>query len=276
MLAKPGTRPAPSALRELAELWKARQLLVAFVLHELQSRYLGSSVGLYWTVAHPLLQLVTYTFVFHTLIGVSFHPEGGTVHYVLFLFAGMVTWNAFSEGLTRATTSLTEHGHLLKKMNFPAIVLPAKTVLTASLSQCVGCGLLIGGAVLFGDGVGWTVLLVPVFVLIQAMFTLGLALLTSTLQIYFRDTAHWIASMLFAGLFLTPVFYPSSAYPKAFLLLLYPNPMAQLVGTFQGLILNQHMPAINQMLFPLVMGVLVLLMGASVFAHSRRQFADLV
>ena len=268
--------PPVRAVEELRTLWRAQPLLRAFVQHELQSRYLGSSVGIYWTVIHPLLQLLTYTFVFHVLIGVRFHPQGGTAHYALFLFCAMISWNAFSEGLTRATTSLTEHSHLLRKMNFPAIVLPAKAVITATINQLIGIGILLIGALFFGDGLSPHVLLVPVFVAIQATLTLGLGMLAATLQLYYRDTAHWIASALFAGLFLTPVFYPASAWPRNLLLLLYPNPMAQLVGIFQGLILNRHIPVLNQMLFPAIVAVGVLLMGASVFAHNRRQFADLV
>lgn len=242
----------------------------------MQTRYMGSSVGLSWTLFAPLLQLVTYTFVFHTLIGVKFHPAGNTIHYVLFLFCGMITWNAFSEGLTRATTILTEHAHLLRKLNFPAVVLPAKVVITASLNQLMAVGILLIGALLFGDGVSAHVLLVPVFVVVQAVFTLGLGMITATLQLYYRDVSHWVASALFAGLFLTPVFYPASAYPRPFLLLLYPNPLAQLVGIYQGLILNQHLPALNQMLFPVVVATITVVVGASIFAHNQRRFADLV
>lgn len=257
-------------------LWRSRHLLRAFVQHELQSRYIGSSVGLYWTVVHPLLQLLTYTFVFHVLIGVRFHPQGGTTHYALFLFCAMISWNAFSEGLTRATTSLAEHSHLLRKMNFPAVVLPAKAVATAAINQLIGIGILLVGAVFLGDGLSAHVLLVPAFVAVQAALTLGLGMLAATLQLYYRDTAHWVASALFAGLFLTPVFYPAASWPRHLLLFLYPNPMAQLVGIFQGLILNQHTPVLNQMLFPAVVATGCLLVGASVFAHNRRHFADLV
>ncbi|HNH45487.1 MAG TPA: ABC transporter permease [Myxococcota bacterium] len=266
----------PGAWAELRLLWASRSLLWAFVHQELQMRYLGSSVGLYWTLIHPLLQLITYTFVFHTLIGVKFHPQGSTLHYVLFLFGGMVTWNAFQEGLTRATSSLSEHGHLLRKMNFPSIVLPAKAVVGTTLNHSIGLGILMLAALFLGDGLSPHILLVPVFIFIQAAFTLGLGMLTATLQLYYRDMGHWVQSALFAGLFLTPVFYPASAWPRPFLLLLYLNPMAQLVGIFQGLILNQHFPVFNQLLFPTVVAGLVLVVGSSVFAHNRRHFADLV
>lgn len=268
--------PRPGAFQTLRQLYYSRKLLIAFVQHELHTRYTGSAVGLSWTLFAPFLQLVTYTFVFHTLIGVKFHPSGNTTHYVLFLFCGMTTWNAFSEGLTRATTTLTEHAHLLRKLHFPAVVLPAKAVVTVTLNQFIGVGILLMGSLFFGNGISAHVLVVPIFIVVQAIFTLGLGMITATLQLYYRDISHWVSSALFGAMFLTPVFYPASAYPRGFLLLLYPNPMAQLVGIFQGLILNQHFPVLNQMLFPVVVAGIMLVIGASVFAHNQRKFADLV
>jgi lipopolysaccharide transport system permease protein len=269
-------RPAPSAAGELRELWRARELLWAFVRNDLRQRYVGSSIGFFWTVVNPLLELVTYTFVFHVLLDVRFQPSGTTAHYVLFLFCGMMAWSGFADGITRATASVTDSAHLLRKMNFPAVVLPAHLVAAAMVSQLFRFFILLLGMLLLGDGVSWHVFLVPVFMLVQAMFTLGLGLFLSTLNVYFRDMGHWVTAGLMIGMFVTPVFYPASAYPRQFLLLLYPNPMAQLVGIYQSLLLDQRLPYANSMLYAVVASVLALVVGASVFAHNRRKFADLV
>jgi lipopolysaccharide transport system permease protein len=87
---------------------------------------------------------------------------------------------------------------------------------------------------------------------------------------------HWVNAGLMIGMFVTPVFYPASAYPRQFVLLLYPNPMAQLVGIYQSLLLNQQVPAASSMLYAAVTAGIALVVGASVFAHNRRAFADLV
>jgi ABC-type polysaccharide/polyol phosphate export permease len=277
--ATPRARPAtsaPSAWGELRALWHARRLLRAFVWNDLKARYVGSSIGFFWTVLVPILELATYTFVFHVLIGVKFHPSQDTGQYVLFLFCGMVSWNAFADGLIRATTSIRDHGHLLRKLNFPAIVLPAHVVLSAVVNQSFRLGILLVGMLLIGDGISPHVLLVPIVVLVQAMLTLGVGLLFATLNVYFRDMAHWVNAGLMLGMFMTPVFYPASEYPRQFVLLLYPNPMAQIIGMYQGLMLNQHMPFLNSMLWATVTPAMALLVGASAFAHARRRFADLV
>lgn len=261
---------------ELMELWRARQLLWAFVWNDLRARYLGSSIGFFWTVVNPILELVTFTFVFHVLIGVKFHPTGNTTQYVLFLFCGMVVWNAFADGITRATTSIRAHAHLVRKLNFPPIVLPAHVVLSSVVNQLFRLLILLFGMLLIGDGVSWHVALLPPFLVLQALFTLGVGLMVATFNVYFRDMGHWVEAALRIGMFVTPVFYPASAYPREFVLLLYPNPMAQFVGISQGLLLNQHVPYVNSMLWAALTSLAALGVGVWVFAHNRRQFADLV
>lgn len=267
---------SPSAAAELLTLWRARGLLWAFVRKDLQQRYVGSSIGFFWTVVNPILELLTYTFVFHVLLDVRFHPSGNTAQYVLFMFCGMIAWAAFADGITRATRSVTESAHLLRKLHFPAIVLPAHVVLSAVVNQSLRLSILLVGMLLLGDGVSWHALLVPLFVVVQALFTLGVGLLLATLNVYYRDMGHWVAAALMIGMFVTPVFYPASAYPRQFLLLLYPNPLAQFVGIYQGLLLNQHVPFFNSMLYACVAAGGALVVGASVFAHNRRAFPDLV
>ncbi len=275
-LATTSRSAAPSALGELRALWSARHLVAALVRDDLRARYTGSSIGFFWTVLVPILELVVYTFVFHVLIGVKFHPSGNTLHYVLFLFCGMVSWNAFADGLVRATTSIREHAHLVRKLNFPTIALPAHLVASAVVNQLFRVAVLLAAMLLFGRGLSWHLLLVVPFLVVQAMLTLGVGLLMATLNVYFRDTSHWVNAALMLGVFITPVFYPASEYPRQFVLLLYPNPMAQLVGIFQGLLLEQHVPFFNSMLWAVVTATLALVVGASVFAHNRRRFADLV
>ncbi|MEN9785302.1 MAG: hypothetical protein RLZZ299_566 [Pseudomonadota bacterium] len=271
----PAEPAAPSARGELRALWDSRALLWALTWNDLRARYTGSAVGFLWTVLVPVLELVVYTFVFHVLIGVRYHPTGGAGHYVLFLFCAIVCWHAFADGLVQATTSIRTHAHLVRKLNFPTIVLPAHHVASAVVNQCIRLVVLLLAVLVFGPGWSPWLLLVPFFVVVQAALTLGLGLLFSTVSVYLRDTMHWVNAALMLGVFVTPVFYPASEYPRAFRLLLYPNPMAQLVGIHQGLVLNQHLPHPNSMLWACVLALLSLLVGASVFAHNRRAFADL-
>ena len=272
--AAPDARPAPSS--GLGEVWAHRKLLWAFVASDLKERYVGSSIGFFWTVVTPLLELVTYTFVFNVLIGVKFHPSGTMTHYALFLFCGMVTWLAVSDGVNRATVSVKEYAHLIKKVNFPAVVLPGHVVASAVLNQGIRIGVLVAACVVFGQGLSWHLALVPLVVLVQTCFTLGLGLALSTTQVYFRDTVHWVNALLLLWMFVTPIFYPAAAYPKRFILLLQLNPLAHMVGVYQELLLNHRMPHPHSVLVSVTLAMFSLLVGYSIFSYHRDRFADLV
>ncbi len=260
----------------LIQLWDHRRLMWAFVVKDLRHRYIGSTIGFFWTVITPLLELCTYTFVFHVLIGVKFHPAGGWSNYALFLFGGMVTWMAFAEGLTRATTAITEHAHLINKLSFPAIVLPAHLIASAVLNQGIRLSVLCCATIVLGHGLSWHLLLVPFIVAVQTILVLGLGLILATMNVYFRDTIHWLRSALLLGMFMTPIFYPASVYPTRFKLVLQLNPMAHLVGVVQELMLNHRFPHPHSIILSVIVAVLCLVIGYSVFHHHRDRFADLV
>lgn len=272
----PGSPTPPSQWGGVGEVWLHRRLLLAFVLTDLKNRYVGSSIGFFWTVVTPLLELVTYTFVFHGLIGVRFQPEGDWVHYALFLFCGMVTWLGVSDAVVRATPSIKENAHLIKKVNFPSIVLPAHMVASAMLNQSLRLFVLIVFVGIMGPGLSWHLLLIPPLLLLQHVFTLGLGLFLSTMNVYFRDTAHWVNAGLLLWMFVTPIFYPAAVYPKRFILLLQLNPLAHMVGVYQELILNQRLPHPHSLLVTAILALFSVLVGYSIFSYHRERFADLV
>ena len=260
----------------LLEVIRHRRLVWAFVMNDLRHRYLGSSIGFFWTVITPLLELATYTFVFHLIIGVQFVEGSGWSNYVLFLFCGMVTWFSVHDGLAKATTSITEHGHLIQKVNFPAITLPAYVISSAVLNQVIRMGVLAVACVALGTGLTWHALLIPIVLFVQTAFVLGAGMLLATTHVYFRDTIHWVKAFLLLWMFVTPIFYPASAYPPRFGLLLNLNPLAHLVGVYRELILNHAIPHPHSMLVVVVMALFSLMLGYSVFHQHRDRFSDLV
>ena len=271
----PETEPG-HASGGLGELWRHRRLLWDFVVRDLRHRYLGSSIGFFWTVITPLFELLTYTFVFHALIGVRIDEGSGAANYALFLFCGMVTWMALSDGLSRCSSVVIEHSHLVKKVNFPVIVLPGHVIASAVLNQSIRLLVLLGAILLMGGSPSWHLLLVPVVMAIQATMVLGIGMLLSCASIYFRDTLHWVDAVLLMGMFLTPIFYPASTYPKRFNLLLQVNPLAHLVGVYRELILNNELPHPHDFLIITMVAVFALLIGYSVFHHHRDRFSDLI
>lgn len=276
-----GPEPEPGhASGGIGELWRHRQLVWAFVINDLKQKYVGSSIGFFWTVVTPLLELATYTFVFHVVLGLRTDrdlasSDGGLSHYALFLFCGMVTWFGVQEGLTRATTAITDHGHLIKKVNFHAVALPGYVVTAAVLNQIIRLGVLSAAVLLFtGEGLSWHMLLVPPMLLLQAAFVLGAGMFLATVNVYFKDTVHVVKAGLLLWMFVTPVFYAPDAYPPRFGLMMQLNPLAHLVGVYRELVLHHTLPHPHNFLVVAVMALFSLLVGYSVFHHHQDQFAD--
>ncbi len=270
------TAPDAGGVGGLGELWRHRALVWDFVYHDLKHRYVGSSIGFFWTVITPLLELLTYTFVFHFIMGVRFNPESGWAHYALYLFCGMVVWFGVHDGLIKATTSIRDHAHLIQKVNFPTITLPGYVVASAVLNQVIRFGVLVAAAVVLGHGLSWHVLLLPLAIAVQTAFVLGAGLLLATAGVFFKETIHWVKAVLLLWMFVTPIFYPAASYPQRFWLLLQLNPLAHLVGVYRELVLNHRLPHPHSVIVVVVMAVFSLLIGYSVFHHHRDRFPDLV
>lgn len=253
-----------------------RNLLLAFVVNDLKFRYVGSSIGFFWTVIDPVLELAIYTFVFSVLLKVRFAPDGDTIHYALFLFCGMITWFNVQETLTRSTSIIGEHAHLIKKLPFPCAILPSHLVLSGMINQVIRTFILLVGMVLAGYGLSAHALLIPVVMGLQLVFTLGMSMLVATVAVYFKDITHLIKAALMIWMFVTPIFYPPSSYPREFSVLLVLNPLAHLVGMYQELLLNQRLPHQGSIIIFVVTAVFVGVVGGYIFARFQDRFADLV
>jgi ABC-type polysaccharide/polyol phosphate export permease len=156
------------------------------------------------------------------------------------------------------------------------VILPAHLIISSVMNQCIRLIVLMSAAIIMGHGLTWHIALVPFVVLVQMMLVLGIGLMVATASVYFRDTVHWLNSILLLGMFLTPIFYPANVYPERFKVLLQFNPLAHLVGVYQELILNHRFPHHHSLIISGIVSLVCLLVGYSVFHHHRDKFADLV
>jgi ABC-type polysaccharide/polyol phosphate export permease len=213
----------------LRTLLRYRLLIQSLVGRELKARYRGSVLGFFWSFVNPLLLLLTYGLVFTYMLPV---PRSKTMEpYFLFLFCGILPWTWFSASLLEASTALITGGNLIKKVLFPAEVLPVVTVLANLAHFLFGLPILLLFLVWKGR-LGWSALLLPIPLLIQLVFTLGLALFVSALTVHFRDIQNLLSHVLHLWFFATPVLY---AYPESGPLhsLLRVNPMTHVIVAYQ-------------------------------------------
>lgn len=198
-------------LKNLAGLWRHRALVGVLVSRELKARYRGSVLGFFWSLLNPLLMLAVYSVVFAFIFP---GRSASTSPYALFLFTGLLPWNWLAGGLTDAASSLTTHGALLKKILFPAEVLPLVAVLAQGIHfllalPVLAVGLGLGAFGVFGAPVplGLPVAqAVPLFFL-EGVFLAGLGLFLAALTVHFRDVKDILSTALSLWFFATPVLY---------------------------------------------------------------------
>ena len=261
----------------LANLFRYRGLIQSLVARELKARYRGSFLGFFWSFVNPLLLLLIYSFVFTTVMP---NNVPGVQPYALFMFCGILPWNWFSTSLSDASGSLIAGGNLIKKVLFPAEVLPLVSVLTNMVHFFLGLPILIVFLVSYRHLPNpCNLLWFPVAVLVQLLFTSALALIVSALAVHFRDVRDILANLLTLWFFATPIIYPwFQPSVQRFHLLFDINPFTHLAVTYQEILFFNAGPVGHwKWLFALGVGsVLLFMAGYWLFDRLRDSFAEAV
>lgn len=256
-----------AALRTLV---RYRLLIQSLVGRELKARYRGSVLGFFWSFVNPLLLLLTYGLVFTYMLPV---PRSGALEpYFLFLFCGILPWTWFSASLLESSTVLITGGNLIKKVLFPAEVLPVVTVVANLVHFLFGLPILLLFLIWKGK-LGWSALAFPLPLLIQLVFTLGLALFVSALTVHFRDIQNILSHVLHLWFFATPVLY---AYPEAGPLhaLLRVNPMTHVIVAYQEALFYGSIQHVKGLALAAVAALLAFAAGAFLFERLRDTLAE--
>ena len=262
-------------LRNLGSLLRYRGLIQSLVARELKARYRGSVLGLVWSFINPLLLLSIYSFVFSTIMR---NDQPGTRPFAVFMFCGLLPWTWFSASLSEATSSLITGGNLIKKVLFPAEVLPIVSVLANMVHFCLGLVILAAFMIGFRHYPNVATLpWFPVVVAIQLVFTLGLALGLSALTVHFRDIRDLLTNVLTLWFFATPIIYPYFMPSiERFLMLFRLNPFYHLAVSYQEILFFDHFGHARSLLLLGALSVVVFLAGYWLFDRLRDSFAEAV
>ncbi|MGV3519119.1 ABC transporter permease [Luteitalea sp.] len=259
----------------LRQLVRYRALIQSLVTRELKARYRGSVLGFFWSFINPLLLLVVYSFVFTVVLPGTHPPE--IEPYALFLFCGILPWTWFSSSLTEAANSLMAGGNLIKKVLFPAEILPIVAVLSNMMHFFFGLPILLAFLIWFRPTISFVeVLWFPVVVAVQLLFTLGLSLLLAALTVHFRDIKDILSNLLTLWFFATPIIYPMHLAPgtisKA---VLNANPFSHFAVSYQEILFyDGPFGHWKWLLAIFVASVLLFLLGYFLFDRLRDSFAE--
>lgn len=249
---------------KLVEIARHRELIQFLVVKDLKIRYHGSVLGYFWSLLHPLLIMVLYTVVF------SFFLRIQVEHYPLFLISALLPWNFFAASLSVGTQSLLANAHFIQKLYCARELFPLTAVLTHSILLFNSLIVIIPFTLYYRGEIGWSILVLPAVLVIQFIFALGLSLLLSCLQVFYRDVSHLVDFFLSFWFFLTPILYPLSMVPEKFQPLLYLNPMFWIVDLYRSILYETTFPSLFAFLTALAVALTTLALGWMVFV-SREQ-----
>ncbi len=260
----------------LRKLYIQRGLIRSFVVRDLRARYVGSLMGFFWSVIHPIVLLVSYTFVFKVIFGVRPLPETGTTSFPLFLFCSILPWLFFQDTLQRSSTILIDNTNLVTKTLFPTEILPLTVALAGLVNHLIGFGILLV-IILFTIGkISVFLLLVPVYFATLMLFTLGIAWLVASLNVFVRDISQVLSVILTFWFWFTPIFYTTDRFPPSLLVLVRCNPLAHVVVGYRDCLLRMRMPDLKMLALLAVLSFAVFAAGGLFFRHTKREFVDVL
>lgn len=257
------------------------ELLRMLVIKDLKIKYKASAVGLLWSLISPLMMMLIYTAIFGTIFKSS-KPD-----FPVFILSGLLAWNFFGTALPAATVSVVGNNNLVRKTRFPTSLLPASVVLSNGINFLISLLLLFGLVLVYRHPLGITLVLLPVLIVAQVAFTLGIALLLSALDVFFRDVEHFLGIVLTVWFFATPILYPREAVVnrgnEAARLIIELNPMTWLVGAYRSIFYGEtdrfgHFvnawPNPRPLLSFIGLAALLLTLGFVVFVRLSRRFVE--
>jgi len=261
-------------LSNLVKLGRYRALIQTLVVRDLKARYRGSVLGFFWSFFNPALLLFIYTFVFTKVLPSSHPPD--MEPFALFMFCGILPWTWFSSSLLESSNTLIAGGNLIKKVLFPAEVLPIVTVLANMVHFFLGLPILAAFVIYYQRPVDPVELLwFPVIVLVQLVLTTGLAMFLSALTVHFRDLKDLLGNILTLWFFATPIIYSIEMAPPDMRPWLNLNPMTHLMRSYQEVLFFERPLGHQKWLAGLgVASVVVFLAGYFVFDRLRDSFAE--
>jgi homopolymeric O-antigen transport system permease protein len=222
-------------LQNLSKLVRYRSLIQSLVARELKARYRGSVLGFFWSFINPLLLLLIYSFVFSVVLPGA--REKDLEPYALFMFCGILPWTWFSSSLLESSNVLIAGGNLIKKVLFPAEILPIVTVLANGVHFCIGLPIMAAFLVWYQRPLQLAeIVWFPVVVFVQLVLTVGLALIVSALTVHFRDIKDLLSNLLTLWFFATPIIYPMAAAPERGRRFLNANPFTHLAISYQEIL----------------------------------------
>jgi len=257
-----------------ADLWRYRELFIILAWRDISVRYKQTIIGVLWAILRPFLTMLVFTVIFERVAKL---PSDGNAPYALMVFAAMLPWSLFSTSLGEASNSLISNANLISKVYFPRLIIPTATVVTAFVDFLISFIILLAMMVYYQFLPAWNLLLLPIFIILALLASIGPGLWITALNVKYRDFRYVIPFVVQFGLYISPVGFSSNVIPEKWRLLYSLNPMVGVIDGFRWCILGGESP-IYWPGFALSITVVTffLWLGISSFRKMEKSFADLI
>jgi homopolymeric O-antigen transport system permease protein len=256
------------------DIWAYRELFAILAWRDIAVRYKQTVVGVAWAVIRPFLTMVVFTIVFGRLANL---PSEASSPYPIMVFSGMLPWFLFSTILAEASTSIIGNSNLVGKVYFPRIIIPTSSAVVALVDFGINLAMLFTLMIWYGFAPSWHIMLLPVFLALAIVASLGPALLITALNVKYRDFRYVIPFILQFGLYVSPVGFSSAVVPSQWRFWYGLNPAVGVIDGFRWCLLGGestlYMPS-----FLCSLGIVIFFLwfGISYFRQTERSFADLM
>ncbi len=256
---------------DLRELWAYRELLYFLTWRDIKIRYKQTLLGATWAIIQPLFAMLLFTLFFGRLA----RMPSDNIPYPLFAYAGLLPWTFFANAVTNSGNSLVGSTSLITKVYFPRMIIPAAAVAAGLLDFAIAFLLLIPLLIYYGIALTWSLLLLPLFIILLTLLSLGVGMWTSALNVRYRDVRYALPFVIQLWLFASPVIYPSSIMPAKWRWVLLLNPMTGIIEGFRSSLFGRSFDW-TAILVAASLTLIFLLYSAYFFRRVEETFADIV
>jgi lipopolysaccharide transport system permease protein len=259
-------------------LWRHRDLIRQFTRREIEGRYRGSFLGLFWSFVNPLVLLLIYTFVFGVVFKARW-PNAKTDNlgeFAITLFCGLIAFTIFSECVGRAPALVVGVPNYVRKVVFPLEILPISVLGAALFHAGVSLTILLAAHLLMSGALPWTLVFLPLVALPLLFLSLGLSWFLASLGVFVRDIGYSVTLIIQVLFFLTPIFYAVENIPEPYRTIIGFNPLTQIVENVRYVVLWGLPPQWVQLWIWFVATGALMLLGYAWFMKTKKAFADVI
>lgn len=255
-------------INDIKELFLHRELLKNLTTKDLKLRYKSSVLGFIWSFLNPILQLTVYSIVFTYV----FRNES-IENFAVFLAAGLLPWIFFNSSVMTAVSSITGNSNLINKVYFPREIIPISSILFNFINFIISLSVLFIFLIIF-KYISIYLLWLPFLLLLLILFTTGLSLILSSLNVKYRDIQHLIEVIFLPWQFLTPIVYPRASVPAILNNILLINPMTSIIECIRNVTYGCKNPSFRELILFTIISILIFFIGYRVFKSREKAFAE--